>query len=187
MNIFLHKCLVFSPVCISACAGDGENNCLTCFRHYSILCLISWGIWEAGPRYHCCSLLFVGYLMMFSLTRLYSVKWMIEDWRFWKDLEGSCRALVELLSWYFPGGTAESHKKASVKIADVATEIRTRHLPNTNEWSPSLLPPPIRSTVLEEVAGHSFLKIAFSTECSFDFCKVHYMIIVFIVAMLIMK
>jgi hypothetical protein len=44
------------------------------------------------------------------------------------DWEGSDLGLFVALSRYLPGGT----RKTSVRIADVGTEVRTDHLPNTS-------------------------------------------------------
>jgi hypothetical protein len=36
---------------------------------------------------------------------------MIDGWRVGEDLEGSDRALTEVLSWYLSGGTEENNEK----------------------------------------------------------------------------
>jgi hypothetical protein len=54
-----------------------------------------------------------------------------ERWWIGKDLEGSGRCLIEVLSRYL-SGWIEDNCEEPVRIADVLTEIRTEHLPNTS-------------------------------------------------------
>jgi hypothetical protein len=54
-----------------------------------------------------------------------------DQWGIKKDLVGSGRGLIEVLSQKLPDGTHANHKKKnSARIADVPGEIRTEHLPN---------------------------------------------------------
>jgi hypothetical protein len=48
-----------------------------------------------------------------------------------KDVEGSGRGLVEVLSRHLSAGIKEEQGKHQVKVAGVPVEIRIKHLPNT--------------------------------------------------------
>lgn len=58
-----------------------------------------------------------------------------------KDLEGSIRFLIEVISQNLRDRSEENHKKILVRIDSVSTEIRKEHLPNMN-------PEPYRHTNL---------------------------------------
>jgi hypothetical protein len=69
---------------------------------------------------------FVGYFTTLSVSRLCCVQCRMTHGR-WigKDLEGNGRDLIDVLFWYFSGGTEENH--------DVPAEIRTEHLLVTSQ------------------------------------------------------
>jgi hypothetical protein len=49
-----------------------------------------------------------------------------------KDLEGSVRFLIEVISQNLRDRSEENHKMRWGRMTDVSTEIRTEHLPNMN-------------------------------------------------------
>jgi hypothetical protein len=50
-----------------------------------------------------------------------------------KNLEGNGHGLIDVLSWYFSGGTGKKNtKKTWFRIADDPAEIQTVHLSNTS-------------------------------------------------------
>jgi hypothetical protein len=59
-------------------------------------------------------------------TWLHSVQW-YGGRRIAKDLDGSCRGIIEALSCNLPRG---AEKNTKTRIVDVPAEIRTEHLPN---------------------------------------------------------
>lgn len=60
-----------------------------------------------------------------------SCECVIDEWRIGKDMEGSGRALIIVLSCNLFWGSEENHEKRLVRISGILTAIKIRHRPNT--------------------------------------------------------
>jgi hypothetical protein len=62
--------------------------------------------------------------------RVVSCDCAVDEWRIGKDLEGSGRVLIVVLSRNLFRGSEENHEKRLVRIASVREAIKIRHCPN---------------------------------------------------------
>jgi len=63
--------------------------------------------------------------------RVASCECVIDKWRIDKDMEGSGRVLIVVLSRNLFWGSEENHEKRLVRIVGILTAIKIRHRPNT--------------------------------------------------------
>jgi hypothetical protein len=77
----------------------------------------------------------MGCFMTQLASRLYGVKWEDNSLKLIAGyLEGNSQEQIEVLPRQILGETEDNNENLECRNADVSTEIRTKHLPNTSLW-----------------------------------------------------
>jgi hypothetical protein len=111
---------------------SGHVNTLD-VKDYAWDCTVVWWLFQPS-LISAVLLVFVGYFMTLSVSRIFSVEWK-EEWWIGKNLEGSGSRVTEFVSWYLLGGGLRKSWKKSLKVDVIMAEVRTEDLPHTRPQS----------------------------------------------------